>query len=114
MSGSSSMSLSRVDRNGVSYESVVDSNLRWGHVDLTHEEVTTEIKLGLREPPDEITLPSLGKTDMPMRAKILLVIADERNNAKGFPWKTYLNSRWGGGWLVVTGKGWKFEWQENK
>lgn len=108
------MTLLRTDRNGLEYESVVDSHLAWGSVTESHEEVLTEIKLGLREPPDEIDLPGLGRTDMPMRAKILLVLADERNNSKGFPWKTFLNSKWGNGWLVASSTGWKFEWQENK
>lgn len=110
----SALTLDRKDRNGVSYRSVVDEKLWWGEPSLTPGEVQVEVKpvgYAVRDRYDESD-EEVGGTPLPMRAKIIATLAINANRDK--PFKVWLTSSWGTGWLVAEETGWAFHPQENK
>lgn len=108
------LTLNRKDRNGIEYESVVDSKLWWGDPRLTPGEVLEEAKpvgFAVRDRFDDSD-PVVGGVPVPMRAKIVAALAI--NHERERPFKMWLSSSWGTGWLVVEEQGWAFHPQEHK
>lgn len=112
------MSLSRKDRAGIEYETVVDDPrvLRWGSNVPPPGEVERELKVvgvAVRDffPEED---PSVGGEPIPIRAKVTATLAI--NGAASTPWKAWLTSVWpnGSGWLVKSDSGWRFYPQPNK
>lgn len=55
---------------------------------------------------------TVGGQPLPMRSKIVAVLV--ANAKRQLPFKCYLTSSWGGGWLVAEEKGWSFHPQATK
>lgn len=106
----------RKDRAGIPYETVVDSldHLRWGLNVPPPGEIDRELKVvgvAVRDFfPEEDT--AVGGEPIPMRAKIVATLA--LNNGAAVPWKAWLTSVWGTGWLVRSESGWRFYPQGNR
>lgn len=110
----SALTRDRKDRHGIQYVSVVDQNLWWGEPTLTPGEVNDEIKpvgFAVRDRFDDAD-PVVGGVPVPMRAKIVAALA--LNHDKPRPFKMWLSSSWGTGWLVAEDTGWSFHPQDHK
>lgn len=113
----------RVNRDGVRYDSVVDRHLRWGDSTLPPGEVERERRIpGVGLPPKFDYGPEYEESeaeshydirgaDLPIRAHILRVmfLTDMPT-----PYKHWIETTWGNGWLVVEEEGWRFWPQEHR
>jgi len=105
----------------VKYETVVDLNLAHGECDLTPDLVAKEVqekpwqeesryRYGtdhLNPEGEEIeSIYDVNDAPLPIRAMIVRKMFLESGVHK--PWKTWIESVHGKGWLVVSDSGWKF------